>query len=90
MIKSKKKTNRLQCMNCGIFGHGFKHCNIPITSYGIILLSLDTNQVLKDKVVNGFSNLDKNISIDNFDSDVGISINGPNDIELFCNLKNSI
>ena len=80
----------MYCMNCGISGHSFKHCGVPITSYGIILLSFNSNQVLKDKVVNDYSNLSNNINLDNFNNESGISINDPNDIELFCSLKNSI
>ena len=35
----------VQCANCGGFGHIYKNCNHPITSYGIICFRLDFNPV---------------------------------------------
>jgi len=31
-----KRAQRIQCINCGIYGHTAKKCNEPVTSYGII------------------------------------------------------
>ena len=32
---------KIQCINCGQFGHIYKNCKLPIESYGIICLKLD-------------------------------------------------
>lgn len=90
MIKSKKKMSNIYCTNCGIMGHSFKNCSVPITSYGVVLLSLNINDDLKKKLIDEFSGSDKKHKIDTPNGSNGISINGPNDIELFCSLKNSI
>ncbi|ARF09819.1 NUDIX hydrolase [Indivirus ILV1] len=85
----KKKSN-IYCVNCDGIGHLSKNCNIPITSYGIILLYFDNdsiNEKLKNDIVNNFTN---NNAYHKIDEPTGIAINGANDIELFCGLKNSI
>ena len=46
MNKHRKKNNNLYCMNCGLSGHNYKHCNVPITSYGIILLDLNSENAI--------------------------------------------
>lgn len=85
------KSKKIYCINCDETGHSSKNCTVPITSYGIILLSFDINEKLKKNITNNFRNNENskiNSKID--DSINGISINGSNDIELFCALKNSI
>ena len=42
--KKKYKDIKLMiCINCGNIGHDYKHCNEPITSWGIVLVKLDNN-----------------------------------------------
>ena len=89
MIKSKKKSS-IYCMNCDKIGHSSKNCTVPVTSYGIILLSFDEsiiNEKLKNTIIEDFSIKNNNYKIE---APTGIAINGTNDIELFCGLKNSI
>jgi 8-oxo-dGTP pyrophosphatase MutT (NUDIX family) len=47
---------KIQCINCGNYGHDFKECKDPITSYGIINIDIldNTNELLmlKDKFSN--------------------------------------
>jgi len=35
-----RRINRIQCINCGIYGHTAKKCNAPVTSYGVICYKL--------------------------------------------------
>lgn len=86
------KSKDLYCINCGKGGHNFKTCNDPVTSYGIILLSLDIEQNMKDLIINelAFSNIESINSFNKNDDNIGITINDSNDIELFCKLKNQI
>lgn len=78
------------CINCGEEGHSFKGCSEPVTSYGIILISLDTNNIKMVDIKNKMAISDK-VTLMNKDSDnIGINIEDVNDIELFCLLKNYI
>tara|TARA_B110000091_G_scaffold209971_1_gene252010 strand:- start:683 stop:1564 length:882 start_codon:yes stop_codon:yes gene_type:complete len=48
MLKKEKKTNKytkLQCLNCGYYGHIIKTCNYPITSYGILCYIVKDNNI---------------------------------------------
>ena len=40
---SHNKTNEL-CNNCGKYGHLYKHCKIPITSFGVIIFRMNRGQ----------------------------------------------
>lgn len=75
------------CINCGKEGHLSKNCNLPITSYGIILLHFEDLTYIRDKLIHNFKVADDSI-INNLQ--IGISIEGTKDIELFCTFKNSI
>lgn len=92
--KYKGKT-KLYCSNCGKFGHPYKNCKDPITSFGVINILLTTD----DQTV--IDNLKKQMSI-NVDIEGthkthsvsilgnGINFNGPNDIKTFCTYKDNI
>tara|TARA_Y100001970_G_scaffold293914_1_gene444538 strand:- start:949 stop:1791 length:843 start_codon:yes stop_codon:yes gene_type:complete len=44
----KKQSNnykKLQCLNCGYYGHAIKTCNYPITSYGILCYFVQNNNI---------------------------------------------
>ena len=50
MLKKQSKTNnykKLQCLNCGFYGHVIKTCNYPITSYGILCYFVENNNNIK-------------------------------------------
>lgn len=92
MYSNKYKVNRrdLYCINCGKNSHIFKNCKEPVTSYGIILVSLNVEDILKKELINEL-NIDYVIDkIGNNNKDIGIVINDFNDIELFCEVKNCI
>ena len=93
-IKSYKQIIQkkdLYCINCGKNGHMFKNCNDAVTSYGIILLFIEIDTLMKDSVIYTLNNFDDNINVmEANENNTGISINDANDIELFCRLKNTI
>ena len=48
MLNQQSKTNnykKLQCLNCGYYGHAIKTCNYPITSYGILCYFVQNNDI---------------------------------------------
>ena len=50
MLKQQSKNNsykRIQCLNCGHYGHAIKSCNYPITSYGILCYFVQNNDDIK-------------------------------------------
>ena len=58
-----KDNKNINCNNCGKQNHIAKRCNVPITSYGIIMLKI------KNIWLNKFSdNVIKNFFIDKYSS----------------------
>jgi 8-oxo-dGTP pyrophosphatase MutT (NUDIX family) len=50
MLNHQSKKNnykKLQCLNCGYYGHAIKTCNYPITSYGILCYYVENNKDIK-------------------------------------------
>jgi 8-oxo-dGTP pyrophosphatase MutT (NUDIX family) len=45
--QKKKNYKNIRCCNCNELGHIVKHCNRPITSYGIILYRYNTNKEIE-------------------------------------------
>lgn len=86
-FKSFKK-HVISCNNCGKTDHIFKSCTKPIRSYGIILLQLDIEPSIRDKIIEKL--VDPNISFDYDVENKEITVNDYNDMELFSLLKNSI
>lgn len=81
--QNKKKSH--YCSNCGKFGHVYNRCNDPITSYGVILISLDLDKCIVKQTINKL-NSKKNISISN----KGINACNPFNVQMFCYLRNKI
>lgn len=72
------------CGNCGKYGHSFKNCGDPVTSYGVILINMDDE--LKDSMISYLST--DSISIDK--EAKGIKVENETDIENFCKYKNTV
>lgn len=75
------------CINCGKEGHLSKNCDTPITSYGVILMQFENLNTIRNKVIE-YLKLCNDSIINN--TEIGINIEGPKDVEMFCMLKNSI
>lgn len=47
MLKQSKNNNyvKMQCLNCGHYGHAIKNCNYPITSYGILCYFVQNDDI---------------------------------------------
>ena len=84
----KKYTKDLYCCNCGQDGHAYKDCDEPITSFGVILLSISSND--QKMITNIINKLKYNKNEYHKIVDTGININNPCDIELFCTYKDNI
>lgn len=74
----------LYCVNCGCNGHFYKDCIDAVSSYGVILLTLDIPDNLKIDLKQFILDSKKEKQIN------GILINEVADLELFCNFKNRI
>ncbi|QKF93771.1 NUDIX hydrolase [Fadolivirus algeromassiliense] len=90
MDNRKSKFNRkdLYCINCGNEGHSFKGCDEPVTSYGVILISMDANDIINKLSVDELGKDNEMIVLN--DENIGITFEDPNDIQLFCSIKNYI
>ena len=96
MYKQKKKYNKLKtnpyCSNCGKNGHLYKHCIEPITSYGIVLVSIsdnNTNNINKptsEKLLTYINNFPTSLKVNSN----GIKYQNESDIEIFCKYKDKI
>ncbi len=81
---TKKKI--IFCNNCGKNNHEYKECRDPVTSYGIILINLDSElDNIKNQLINNSLNETK-IELDEY----GIKVNSLKDIEKFSRYSNSI
>jgi 8-oxo-dGTP pyrophosphatase MutT (NUDIX family) len=77
-----KKNIYDKCDNCGTIGHDYKQCNVPITSWGIILLKIIKNSNID------FKNNEINVNI--FDNKDGIYINNTACLKNICNKMDRI
>jgi ADP-ribose pyrophosphatase YjhB (NUDIX family) len=69
------------CSNCSKNGHDYKHCNEPITSWGIILVKIVNSPITNKK------ELKNSIELENKD---GIKINSRDELTNVCNFMNNI
>lgn len=92
---NKKKFKKLKfkngyCGNCGKYGHLYKNCNEPITSYGVILLKVDdTDNDINDKLVMKLTGDDDSRESVEINTE-GIKYENVHDIRTFCNYRNNI
>ena len=87
--QSWRKKDNLYCNNCGKFGHIYKKCYEPITSYGIICLNLNNDNIYnfyisKYKFPNNTQQL-KNICINKY-IQKNISCNNRKDLDIYDNI----
>lgn len=90
----KYKKTKFYCGNCGKYGHLYKYCNDPITSFGVILVAIssDDNNVIPNIISELKVNEDYPDTIDNevsIDAE-GIIYETIDDIETFGRYKNNI
>ena len=72
-----EKKRNIYCNSCGAYGHDYKHCREPITSWGIILVKID------------YSSEENKNNVDIKDND-GVFINNKNELMIISNYINSI
>lgn len=78
---------KIFCSNCNKTDHFFKQCKFPITSYGILLIKIDDDDIVND-ILNFFNN--NNFNNDDYINDTGIFYRNDQDILNFCKYKNKI
>jgi len=93
--KNKFKKKNSYCANCGNYGHVYKKCIEPITSYGILLFKIDDEHIsdlsskLRKKLVStDINNLNFN-TID-IDKTEGIMYHKQQDMQIFCSFCEKI
>lgn len=94
----RKPKSKIYCGNCGRHGHMYKYCREPITSFGVILVSIDggrkndkdtefvNNNLIDTYTSNSGISMDEQLKI----NASGIKYQDNTDIETFCKFKNSI
>lgn len=87
------KNRKLYCKNCGKFGHSYKICNEPITSFGIVYMSIDHNDKLNEDILEKFTTtterqfMNKDVSINYTD---GVTYECETDMQLFSMFQDRI
>ena len=81
MEDNKKQFIYDKCDNCGNCGHDYKQCNVPITSWGIVLVKIIKNSIKEQN---------HKINIDIFDKNEGIYINCKDSLKTICDNMNTI
>lgn len=76
------KFKNIFCTNCGKSGHEYRHCNDPITSWGIILVDI-TNE---DNTHGNINHVETNLT----DHNIGIKPKNLNELKLMSHHMNSI
>ena len=91
-IKHQLFKKGFYCVNCGGSGHSLKNCSDAITSYGVILVSIEIDDQFNEKIKNELANLKCEILgiKKNSDDVTGINIDSYSDIKLFCEFKNYV
>ena len=84
----KKRFSKIKCTNCGQFGHAHKTCHSPITSYGILALSL--NQTDPEKSVDLQQLVKYLSSINKFEQHVAITCDNLSILENFSKYKDIV
>jgi 8-oxo-dGTP pyrophosphatase MutT (NUDIX family) len=77
--RGRKKNKSLFCTNCGKNGHEWRDCGVPTTSWGVILVNINSELPLSHNASNGpiqiystlgdYSAYESAVSIDNNDTD---------------------
>lgn len=89
--KKKNKKQYLYCGNCGKYGHSYRYCNDPITSFGIILFSIqDINDNFRESIKNHISNYNDSKNVKKSIKTCGIKYEKQLDIQTFCIFRNKI
>ena len=81
---TKKVKTKIYCNNCGEYGHGFKSCSEPITSYGLI--NIDLNGLEKDQI----KDIKDKLKLNTKKTTDGINIINHSDIEKFSKVQDKI
>ena len=91
------KHKKMYCKNCGKFGHPYKVCNEPITSFGVVYMSIDhsidynieLNNIIFEKFTTNTDRqfMNKDVSINYTD---GVSYECETDMKLFNLFKDKI
>jgi 8-oxo-dGTP pyrophosphatase MutT (NUDIX family) len=81
---SQNNAKSRYCTNCSKFGHKYKFCRDPVTSYGVILIKFDY-----DKIKNVFNDTVSDVNMIDINSD-RIHFGDIDDIKLFSILQNQI
>lgn len=85
----KKIKNKLYCSNCGKFGHKYHNCNDPITSYGIILVSVASDDPeIVEHLIESLSQSEDGTKIMIHSHE--IEYQNINDLETFCKYKDNV
>lgn len=92
--KRKQHKKNIYCNNCGKYGHQYKKCNDPITSYGILTFKLDNLTDDEYKLINTLKNkytiTDKSTDIIRYNKKDIIQSTNKLDMMLFCILESRI
>ena len=73
----------LICSNCGSLNHSYKFCPDPITSWGIVLVRIETDNI--DKIDNTAK-----ICCSDLKANYGVHVENTKDLENICKYMNSI
>lgn len=89
-----KRKGGKYCKNCGKYGHLYKLCTEPITSFGIIYISIEEcdNNVI-DEMINRLSTKYNNefmINYSNIKHTDGVNYTEAQDIEIFSEYQNKV
>jgi len=83
-----KKYSTELCNNCNGIGHMYKMCPYPITSYGIVMLSILSDNDVKEDIKNKLLTYENQYKLS--EKEDSIRMITYNDIIPFCHYKNNI
>ena len=90
-MEKKYNGKLINCGNCNKYGHKYKNCKEPITSYGVILIKMNESEKMTDEEIHKmYDSEDTKINIMEINGSQGVRCLNNSELNMFSFNKNKI